>query len=39
MKTIRWYIYRLGVSTREKGERTGKVWLIRLGYILMGRVY
>jgi len=24
---------------KDKGERTGKTWMIRLGYLLSGKVY
>jgi len=39
MNKIKWWLYRLGISLKDKGERTGKTWMIRLGYLLSGKVY
>ena len=39
MRTIRWQLYRWGIALKDKGERTGRVWMIRAGYLLIGRIY
>jgi hypothetical protein len=31
---LRGFVYRLGVAIKEYGERTRKVWLIRVGLAL-----
>lgn len=33
------FLYRTAVSVREYGERKGKAWIIRLAYIIAGRVW